>query len=101
MLPHEKTLHINNILIHLIQEHGKTNNIDMYYRYMAHFNYTMALRLGIRVPHDLFSELSEEEEKLLKEYEKSMLDSYNVSDRQTGQAVEERRHLVKQSTQKT
>ena len=101
MLPHEKTLHINNILIHLIQEHSKTNNIDMYYRYMAHFNYTMALRLGIRVPHDLFSELSEEEEKLLKEYEKSMLDSYNVSDRQTGQAVEERRHLVKQSTQKT
>ena len=60
----------------------------------------MALRLGIRVPHDLFSELSEEEEKLLKEYEKSMLDSYNVSDRQTGQAVEERRHLVKQSTQR-
>ena len=71
MLPHEKTLHINNILIHLIQEHGKTNNIDMYYRYMAHFNYTMALRLGIRVPHDLFSELSEEEEKLLRNMRKA------------------------------
>lgn len=101
LLPREKSIRINNVLIHLIKEHEEQNNIDMYYQYMAHFNYTMALRLGVDVPDELFSELTEEEENILQSYEKNMLDTYNVSERQTGQAFEERRHFVKQSTQNT
>jgi len=72
LLPFQKAIHVNNVLVDLIKQHGDTHDIELYYRCMAHFQHSMALRLGIVIPEGVFSELTSSEEDMLSTYEETL-----------------------------
>ena len=94
LLPYQKAIEINNILLDLIHQKRHSTKIQEYYRYTAHFHYSMALRLGIKIPIELFSLFDADEERVLQGYEEALA-------LHSGQATEVRRHLRKQSEQNT
>ena len=94
LLPYQKAIEINNILLDLIHQKRHSTKIQEYYRYTAHFHYSMALRLGVKIPIELFSLFDADEERVLQGYEEALA-------LHSGQATEVRRHLRKQSEQNT